>query len=405
MHHKKKTNKKRRVKLFVERMVRYRHKGRIAIAMLGIILFCDIPSIVYATTTQEQLDEKLEEKEELDNEIDQSQEELEGLEGVGAGLQADLQGLNADLTAISERLTELSGQIDQKEEEITATEAALEEAKATEAWQYTCMVERIRYIYESGETDYLDILFSAGNFGELLNSKDYLSAIAEYDRNMLKDYEETRVLIEEKETLLQQEKAELEELVLAAEAEKSKIAGLISQTADKISANEDEIAAAEEEMKRLEAERAQTQADIEALRKQIEEEKRLSQEALNSTWRDISEIQFADGDLKLLASIIYCEAGGEPYEGQLAVGAVVINRMLSSRYPDTMVEVIYQRKQFSPVGSGRLELVLTTNRATASCYQAAQEAMSGVTNVGSCLYFRTPIPGLTGINIGGHVFY
>ena len=400
-----KTNKKRRMKLFLEHMVRCSHKGTIAVVLLGIILFCDIPPVVYAATTQEQLDEKLEEKEELDNEIDQNQDELEDLEGVGAGLQADLQGLNAELTAISERLTELSGQIDQKEEEITATEAALEEAKATEAWQYTCMVERIRYIYESGETDYLDILFSAGNFSELLNSRDYLAAIAEYDRNMLKDYEETRILIEEKEALLQQEKADLEELVLAAEAEKSKIAGLISQTADKISANEDEIAAAEAEMKRLEAERAQAEADIKALRKQIEEEKRLSQQALNSSWRDISEIQFADGDLKLLASIIYCEAGGEPYEGQLAVGAVVINRMLSSRYPDTMVEVIYQRRQFSPVGSGRLELVLTTNRATASCYQAAQEAMSGVTNVGSCLYFRTPIPGLTGINIGGHVFY
>lgn len=398
-------SRRKTVKLFAERMGRCRHKGGIAMALLCAVLACDVPSIVYASTTQEQLDEKLEEKEELDNEIGQNREELEGLEGISAGLQSDLRGLNEDLTAISERLAELSGQIEDKEREIAETEAALEEAKATEAWQYTCMVERIRYIYESGETDYLDILFSAGSFSELLNSKDYLTAIADYDRNMLASYEETRLLIEEKEALLKQEKAELEDLVLAAEAEKSKIAGLISQTADKISANEDEIEAAEAEMKRLEAERAQTQADIEALRKQIEEEKRLSQLALNSTWRDISEIEFSDGDLKLLASIIYCEAGGEPYEGQLAVGAVVINRMLSSRYPDTMVGVIYQRKQFSPVGSGRLELVLTTNRATASCYQAAQEAMSGVTNVGNCLYFRTPIPGLTGINIGGHVFY
>lgn len=402
---KKKSTGKKHVRLLTERIFRYRHKGRIALALIAVILFCDVPSIVYAATTQEQLDEALEEKEELDNKIDESQETLDGLEGVGAGLQEDLQDLNTQLTEISDRLTELNGQIAQKELEIAETEAALEEARATEAWQYTCMVERIQYIYESGETDYLEILFSAGSFSALLNSTDYLEAIAEYDQKMLASYEETRMLIEEKEALLQQEKLELESLVLEAESEKSKIAGLISQTAERITANEDEIAAAEEEMKRLEAERRQTEEDIEALRKQIEEEKRLSQLALNSTWRDISEIEFADGDLKLLASIIYCEAGGEPYEGQLAVGAVVINRMLSSRYPDTMVEVIYQRKQFSPVGSGRLELVLTTNRATASCYQAAQEAMSGVTNVGSCLYFRTPIPGLTGINIGGHVFY
>jgi len=107
----------------------------------------------------------------------------------------------------------------------------------------------------------------------------------------------------------------------------------------------------------------------------------------------------------LLANLIYCEAGGEPYEGQVAVGAVVINRVLSSVFPDTVVGVIYQKKQFSPVGSGRLALALANNKATPSCYQAADEAMSGKTNVGSCLFFRTPIPGLNGIRIGGHIFY
>ena len=132
---------------------------------------------------------------------------------------------------------------------------------------------------------------------------------------------------------------------------------------------------------------------------------RLSQLAAASAWRDISEVAFADGDRYLLANLIYCEAGGEPYAGKLAVGSVVINRVLSSVYPDTVVGVIYQRKQFSPVGSGRLALALAENRATAACYQAADEAMSGVTNVGNCVYFRTPIEGLTGTSIGGHIFY
>ncbi len=110
-------------------------------------------------------------------------------------------------------------------------------------------------------------------------------------------------------------------------------------------------------------------------------------------------------DLLLLAALIQCEAGGEPYEGQIAVGAVVINRVLSSRYPDTVTGVIYQHAQFSPVGSGRLSLALAENRATSSCYNAADAAMSGRTNVGNCVYFRTIIPGLDGKFIGGHVFY
>ena len=114
---------------------------------------------------------------------------------------------------------------------------------------------------------------------------------------------------------------------------------------------------------------------------------------------------FTEEDRKLLANIIYCEAGGEPYEGKVAVGAVVINRVLSNRFPDTVSGVIYQKNQFSPVASGRFGLALSVDKANAACYQAADEAMLGVTNVGTCVFFRTPIPGLTGINIGGHVFY
>ena len=144
---------------------------------------------------------------------------------------------------------------------------------------------------------------------------------------------------------------------------------------------------------------------MEYLYKVLEEEKRLSQLAANSTWRDISDITFTEDDRYLLANLIYCEAGGEPYEGQVAVGAVVINRLLSSRYPDTLSGVVYQPWQFSPAASGRLALALANNKATASCYKAADEAMSGYSNVGNCVYFRTPIPGLTGIQIGGHIFY
>ena len=118
----------------------------------------------------------------------------------------------------------------------------------------------------------------------------------------------------------------------------------------------------------------------------------MSQKAANATWRDISDISFEEVDRYLLANLIYCEAGGEPYDGQLAVASVVINRVRSSVYPNT-------------VASGRLELALAANKATSRCYQAADEAMSGVTNVGNCVYFRTPVEGLTGISIGGHIFY
>ena len=158
-------------------------------------------------------------------------------------------------------------------------------------------------------------------------------------------------------------------------------------------------------MEALEAQMAAQDENIEALQKQLEEEIRKSRLAAQSSWRDISEVTFTEDDRYLLANLIYCEAGGEPYEGQVAVGAVVINRVLSSVFPNTVSGVIYQSRQFEPVSTGRLALALAENRATDSCYRAADEAMSGYSNVGTCVFFRTPIPGLEGINIGGHVFY
>lgn len=380
-------------------------KAKIALWMAVVLFACSVPSFSYAVTTQDRLNEALKDKDEIKDRLDSKNDHIDDLKDTEAGLQADLKDLNAQMTAVSSKLEELEGQIADKEEAIRITGEEVEEAKKTEAWQYDCMVKRIQYMYESGETDYLELLFSAQSFSDFLNYSDYFSAIADYDENMMAEYEATRQRIEEEEAKLLQEKADLDDLYLAAETEKSKVSGLISQTNSNIQKYGDKIATAEEEARAYEAELKKKEEDIATLKKIIEQEKALSAAAAKATWRDISEVTFADGDKKLLANIIYCEAGAEPYAGKLAVGAVVINRVLSSKYPDTVVGVIYQKSQFSPVASGRYELALAVDKANADCYKAAEEAMSGVTNVGSCLYFRTPIDGLTGIAIGGHIFY
>ena len=380
-------------------------KAKIALWMAVVLFACSVPSFSYAVTTQDRLNEALKDKDEIKDRLDSKNDHIDDLKDTEAGLQADLKDLNAQMTAVSSKLEELEGQIADKEEAIRITGEEIEEAKKTEAWQYDCMVKRIQYMYESGETDYLELLFSAQSFSDFLNYSDYFSAIADYDENMMAEYEATRQRIEEEEAKLLQEKADLDDLYLAAETEKSKVSGLISQTNSNNQKYGDKIATAEEEARAYEAELKKKEEDIATLKKIIEQEKALSAAAAKATWRDISEVTFADGDKKLLANIIYCEAGAEPYAGKLAVGAVVINRVLSSKYPDTVVGVIYQKSQFSPVASGRYELALAVDKANADCYKAAEEAMSGVTNVGSCLYFRTPIDGLTGIAIGGHIFY
>ncbi len=103
----------------------------------------------------------------------------------------------------------------------------------------------------------------------------------------------------------------------------------------------------------------------------------------------------------LLAALIYCEAGNQPYEGKVGVGAVVMNRVASSRFPNNIREVIYQRGQFTPAMSGKVDRTIASGRIPASCYEAARAALAGETTVGNAMYFNT---GYGSFKLGDHYF-
>ena len=109
-------------------------------------------------------------------------------------------------------------------------------------------------------------------------------------------------------------------------------------------------------------------------------------------------------DTQLLAAIIECEAGGEPYAGQLAVGAVVMNRVKSGSFPNSISGVVYQSGQFTPASSGKLARVLNSGKISSSCYQAAAEALAGADNTGGAKYFHAGTNG-SGTVIGTQIFY
>ena len=382
-------------------------KQRIIIMMLTASMYLSgLPVMdAYAATTKEKLEQAQKANEETKNKLNETQSNIASMEEEKSGLQSKLNQLNKDLTAVSEKLADLEQQIKDKEEEIEQTQADLEAAIATEEKQYADMKKRVQYMYEKKDSLYLEILFSANGFGDFINKATYIQDLSEYDQNLMEEYENTRKLIEEKKAELKKEKEELDALKEETKAEQEKVTGYVNSTSSSIKQYSGQIADAEAQAAAYEEEIKKQEEDIAYLKKKLAEEIAMSKLSAQSKWRDISEVQFAEGDRYLLANLIYCEAGGEPYAGQLAVGAVVINRVLSGVYPDTVTGVIYQNRQFSPAGSGRLALALSENRATPACYKAADEAMAGQTNVGNCVYFRTPIEGLTGIRIGGHIFY
>ena len=174
-----------------------------------------------------------------------------------------------------------------------------------------------------------------------------------------------------------------------------------------------EAQAAAEEAARLEAE-AQAKAAEEAAqlaaeaqaKAAAEEAARIAAEAQQAALaaQAAQTAAISAEELKLLANIIYCEAGSESYVGKVAVGNVIMNRVKSASQPNTITEVVYAKGQFSPVRNGSLQRALSSDKADAACYQAAIEALAGAQPVGGKLFFRRN-NGRSGQVIGHHVFY
>ena len=189
---------------------------------------------------------------------------------------------------------------------------------------------------------------------------------------------------------------EIEEVQTAEEAARLEAEAQAKAAAEEAAQLEAEAQAkAAEEAARLEAEAQAKAAAEEAARLEAEAQ----QAALAAQTAAIST-----EELKLLANIIYCEAGSESYVGKVAVGNVIMNRVKSASQPNTITEVVYAKGQFSPVRNGSLQRALSSDKADAACYQAAIEALAGAQPVGGKLFFRRN-NGRSGQVIGHHVFY
>lgn len=127
----------------------------------------------------------------------------------------------------------------------------------------------------------------------------------------------------------------------------------------------------------------------------------------SKTWSLLKKVSVNQEELDLLARIIYAEARGESYKGQVAVGAVVMNRVQSSSFPNTVREVILQSGAFTAVDDGQFSL-----KPDATAYQAAMDAVRGVDPTGNALYYFNPDTATSSwiwsrkqtVKIGNHIF-
>ncbi len=432
----KEENKRRDKSIKEDKDMKKNSKRRMFSALL--ILFLMIQMTVQANTgTKERVDLASKDTgssvEELERQREEQQSQLDSLKEYQINLSDELTELNNGLQEISNELADTQDEIAAKNVEIEAAESRIAELTTRSESQYEAMKKRVQYMYENGNQSYLELLLGASSFSDFLNRMEYAKSIYDYDRQELSDYQDTLAELKQQKEDLETAKEELLAAEQTKQEQKSKADSLVAAQQEKISAAKSDVADAETEIADTDAEIARQKAYEEELETQKakedaarqEEIKRQEEELINSQQPAASDNNAnPDGtstgdnttgsdtsgggtvnasDAAMLAALIQCEAGGESYEGKLAVGSVVMNRVDSSYFPDTVVGVIYQSGQFSPVASGRFAVVLSSG-ADASCVQAATEVLAGTRTL-NCLYFRRNNGLINGTVIGNHVFY
>lgn len=393
--------------------------GRVAAMVCGVfVLMSGTPVFAQSTVDKineqnEKIDALEEQKAAADQAVSNISDQVNALNDMLSGLNTNLSNLSDSIETLSSQISNKKAEIEKKQGEVDAKKREVDDAyealisaqeKAKD--QYADMKKRIQFMYENGDHSMVMALFSAKNISDFLSKAEYIENISAYDRRQLILFRETAEDIAEKKKNLEAEQAALEEektaldgamdeltaMEKATEQKKSQVSAAISTTQTSITesaedlqdakAMADELAAQIEKEKAVELELERQKAAEDAAR-QAEIK---AAEAANTGAPVISD---SLSDQELLAALIYCEAGGEPYDGQVAVGCVVMNRVRSSSFPNTVSGVIYQSGQFSPVASGRLATVLGNNLTTDSCRDAAATVLAGNLPYPDFLYFRS----------------
>lgn len=218
----------------------------------------------------------------LEQEKKRVENTIKNLEGLKNDTAAYVKQLDASLQSLENELSELESQIGTKEEQIAQTNTELEAAKETEKQQYESMKLRIQYMYEKGDTSYLEILLQAQSMSEFLSRAEYISQITEYDRKQLDLYVKNKEDIAEHEAQLVAEHEELLGLQESTQAKQASVETLVNQKTAELKSYESKITEAERQASEYQKDiEAQEQAiqEMEAEIKRQEEEARKKAEA------------------------------------------------------------------------------------------------------------------------------
>ena len=237
-------------------------------------------TVSYAEVTEESIKEKENQISNAKKERDSLKSAKTDLESLKKQLESSKSDLNkyisqidSSLTDIQTKIDSLNTQISEKENQIEKTQAELEEAERIQQAQYEAMKKRIKFMYERGDTIYIELLIEAGSFSEMLNKAEYIERLSSYDRNKLNEYITTTELISLTKEALEEEKATLDKAKASREEEQDNLESLLSQKSAELKTVQADISDKEAAIAAYDAEIKAENAAIAALEKEVAADK------------------------------------------------------------------------------------------------------------------------------------
>ena len=253
-----------------------KNRLKIITAIMLTLIFCMQPVCNVQATEESNLSEAQQEKKTLENDLQKAKE------GSKEDIQSEVEKLDKQLNEISGKVKEFESRLSKKRQEIADTESALNKAKEQEKKQYRNMKKRIQFMYENGQTSYVEMLLSADSFTDFLNAVEYITQISQYDRKMLKEYQNMQVTIADTQKTLETDYASLQSLQAKVQEEKQAVAALESAKKGELNDVADDLTDAQTVAKAYEAEiQAQNEviAQIQAAQKRAAEQQAAQQQA------------------------------------------------------------------------------------------------------------------------------
>ena len=298
------------------------------------------------------------------------------VEGEVHSLQELLNELSQDLDDIAEEIVDTAQRFKEANGAISYANYRLENTQLEKENQIERMHSQIKFIYEMGSGSLVEMLVYAESITDFLNAVELIQAVTDHNREMILELQRTHDDIQEYKAEIEEEEARLEILIEELEAQRIQL---------------------EEQAAEVEADLTSFNIKLAVIQGNISEAERL----LNELNVDVSNMEITH-EARLLAAIIHTEARGEPFVGQIAVGNVVMNRVNSPLFPNTIETVIREAGQFCPVRKGTFDEVLSSGGYHQEL-RAALYVLSGQATVSSDMLFFNSL-GFGTVRIANHWF-